>query len=141
MYHCPSCGRSAQPGRAACECGADLTLLATLDAMADAWFNRGVGALAEGNSGRAVEWFAASAAARPDDVEALLALALSWARLDRPREALSSLDRAAEKDATHPDIKPLRDALPENPDSMKNNLNRARKRDPRKKYRIRRISE
>ena len=83
MYSCPACGAEDVAGRAACRCGADLSLLLRLDGIADAWFNRGLEALAEGAPGRALEWFAACCVARPTDAAARLALARVWPQLGR----------------------------------------------------------
>ena len=79
---------------ARCHCGADLSLLLTLDAVADAWFNRGLAALGCEAPGEALEWFSACCAARPADGPARLAQAKTWARLGRFKEALESLEKA-----------------------------------------------
>src|SRR5262249_20419036 len=101
MYNCPLCGA---PGgvEAACRGGADLTLLRTIAAIPDAWFNRGTVALEAGQTGRALEWVAAACVANPSDVAARVALARIWARLGHRREALDALDRAADLDPQFP---------------------------------------
>jgi Flp pilus assembly protein TadD len=81
-----------------------LTLLLRIDAVADAWFNRGLEALAEGQPGRALEWMSACCAARGGDAAAHRALGKLWARLGHPAEAGSALDRAAELEPDSPDL-------------------------------------
>ncbi|MCI0582003.1 MAG: tetratricopeptide repeat protein, partial [Chloroflexi bacterium] len=92
-------------------CGADLSLLADLDAVADAWFNEALKALAAGAPARALEWLAASCAARPTDAAVLRALARVWAQLGHPGAARDALDRAAEIEPDDPDLEGLRQAL------------------------------
>ena len=111
MYSCPACGAEEVAGRSRCECGADLTLLQHLDAIADAWFNKALDALKEGAHGRALEWLSACCAARPTDAAARRAQAKVWAQIGRPNEARDSLERAAELEPDSPDIAQIRDAL------------------------------
>ncbi len=94
MYKCPACGADEVMGLARCRCGADLTLLLTLDAVADAWFNRGLSALGRDAPGEALEWFSACCAAKPGDGQARLAHAKTWARLGCFAEAAQSLEKA-----------------------------------------------
>jgi tetratricopeptide (TPR) repeat protein len=112
MYDCPACGAAVAAGAAACRsCGADLGLLRAIDAVPDAWFNRGLDAIAAGHPGRAVEWFAAACAAKPGDSRLWLALARAWARLGRPAEALGALSRAVDAGAVPEEAAVLRAAI------------------------------
>ena len=111
MASCPACGAEDIAAQTECRCGADLTLLARLDGIADAWFNRGLAALREGAPGHALEWFSACCAARPGDVDARLAQVRVWAQLGRWREAAGALDRAAAVDPAARDVEELRQAL------------------------------
>ncbi len=104
MYKCPACGAGDATGRTQCRCGADLTLLQALDAVADAWFNRGLQALDRDAPGEALEWFCACCAARPSDVAARLAQAKTWARLERYEQARDALEKARK---TAPDAEGL----------------------------------
>jgi len=113
MYSCPSCGRSDIEKTDTCSCGADLTLLRHLDAVCDAWFNRALGCLAEGEEGRALEWLSACCAGRPSDAGAALALAKVWARLGHWREASSALSRAADIDPCIEGLEAVRQAIQE----------------------------
>jgi Flp pilus assembly protein TadD len=112
-YGCPSCGADAAAGQLRCACGADLALLVGLGAIADAWFNRGLEALAAGQDARALEWLAAACAARPTDAAALRALARVWARLGHRAAARTALARAEEIEPGAPDLDELRRALSE----------------------------
>jgi tetratricopeptide (TPR) repeat protein len=94
MYKCPACGVDEVEGLGRCRCGADLSLLLTLDATVDAWFNRGLAALARQAPGEALEWFSACCIARPSDGPARLAQAKTWALLGRWQEAGDSLAKA-----------------------------------------------
>jgi Tfp pilus assembly protein PilF len=111
MYSCPACGAENVVGMTACRCGNDLTLLRGIDAAADAWFNRGLEALAAGAPGRALEWLSACCVARPTDAAALRIQAKLWARLGHVREAGEALDRAAELDPSSPDLLAAREAI------------------------------
>lgn len=111
MYSCPVCGADDVARQPTCACGADLSLLQRLDAVADVWFNRGLGALAEGALGRALEWICACCAARPTDAAARLAQGKMWAQLGRWEEARDALDRVASIDPTLPELAGLYDAL------------------------------
>lgn len=111
MYSCPACNAEDTAQRTTCRCGADLTLLLRLDAVADAWFNRALEALAQGAPGRALEWLSACCAARPTDAAARRAQARVWAQLGRIDEARDALDRAAELDPTAPELIVIREAL------------------------------
>lgn len=111
MYSCPACGASAVARRSRCVCGADLSLLVSLDGLCDTWFNSALTALAAGATGRALEWFAACAAARPSDGAALRALARVWAQLGHHREAGEALERAAAIEPDAPDVAVIRKAL------------------------------
>lgn len=98
-------------GLTACRCGADLMLLRRIDAIADAWFNRGLEALAAGAPGRALEWLSAYCAARPTDAAAHRVQAKLWAQLGHWTEASEALDRATELDPGAPDLLAVREAL------------------------------
>lgn len=111
MYACPTCGKQDVGGRAACECGADLSLLACLAAVADAWFNRGLDAVAQDDAPQALEWFAACCASRPTDGAAWLAVAKVWLRLRQFGAARRALERAAEISPDLPDVRRCRRAL------------------------------
>ena len=113
MYHCPACGAEDITARSTCSCGADLSLLEKLDAVADAWFNRALEALSRGAPGQALEWVSASCAARPTDAAARRAQAKLWAQLGRPDEASDSLARAVAIDPEAPEAALLRQALDE----------------------------
>ena len=111
MYSCPACGAEVIGNRLLCACGADLSLLARLDAVADAWFNEALASLEQGRPGRALEWMSACCAARPTDAAARCAQAKIWARLGRWQEAHDSLERAAALDPGAPDLQTIRDAI------------------------------
>lgn len=111
MFSCPECGHDQINGASRCRCGADLRLLHQIDAIANVWFNRALAALDDGSPGRALEWFAAVSAARPNDIEARLALVKLWAHLGRLPEARDALSRAALLEPDSPDIAKLCDAL------------------------------
>lgn len=111
MYSCPACGAEDTAQRATCRCGADLTLLQRLDAVADAWFNRALEMLAQDAPGRALEWLSASCAARPTDAAARRAQARVWAQIGRLNEAREALDRAAELDPFASELLTVREAL------------------------------
>ena len=113
MYSCPACGNSNVANQARCKCGADLTLLQCLEAVANAWFNRALSALADDRPGRALEWLSACCAARPTDAEARLVQAKVWARLGRWREASDALDRAEEVGVSSDDLQAVRDVVRE----------------------------
>lgn len=106
MYSCPACGAEEVTNRVVCLCGADLSLLQRLDSVADAWFNRALEALKNGEAGLALEWLSACCAARPTDSAARRAQAKIWGQLGHRKEALNALDRAAtiEPDAPEVDI-------------------------------------
>jgi len=111
MYACPACGRDSVADTAACECGADLSMLRVLEAIAEQWFNRALQALAEGRPGSALEWLSACCAARPTDAAARRALAKVWAQLNRWDEAGQALDRAAAIDPDSLELVEIREAL------------------------------
>jgi len=114
MYTCPSpgCGSADADGKARCnKCGADLSVLQCLSAVPDAWFNRGLKALEEGEPGRALEWLAACCTANPADAVALRALAKVWAQLGRYDDASRALERSADTEPGAPELDALRDAL------------------------------
>ena len=113
MYSCPACGSDEVAGQAACKCGAELTLLQHLDALADAWFNRALSALSENQPGQALEWLSACCAARPTDSQARRAQARVWAQLGRWGEARDALDRAEVLDPDSHDLQEIRQALQE----------------------------
>lgn len=121
-YNCPSCGKEIPFTRAICSCGADLSLLQGLDALSDAWFNRALKALSEGNRGRALEWLAACCAARPMDADARRAMAKVWAQLGHVNEAKAALELARDIDPENPEVAEIDLALLESsqhPDSRK----------------------
>jgi len=92
MYCCPQCGSDHVAGLAQCPCGADLSALRDLNAVAGAWFNRGLEFEAKGETGPALECFSACSIARPSDAAARRALAKLWLRLGHPGEARRCLD-------------------------------------------------
>jgi hypothetical protein len=108
MYSCPACGFDRVEGLSRCRCGADLSLLAELDATVDAWFNAGLDALGAGDTGGALEWLAAYAKARPTDAAGPAVLARLWLQLGHPDFALRCLDRAAELELETPERSALR---------------------------------
>jgi tetratricopeptide (TPR) repeat protein len=112
-YSCPACGAEVAERRLICACGADLGLLARLDAVADAWFNEALASLAAGAPGRALEWLSACCAARPADAAARRVQAKLWARFGHWREAHDSLDRAAAVDPDAADLQAIREAVNE----------------------------
>ena len=107
-YTCPACGREEVERRDFCPCGADLSLLATMEATLDAWFNEGLTAAEAADMPRALEWFAACVVARPTDVQALALLARVWHELGYPLATLRLLDRAAEVETEGSDRAQLR---------------------------------
>jgi tetratricopeptide (TPR) repeat protein len=111
MYSCPCCGAESAADRSKCPCGADLSLLARLDGVADAWFNEGLQALERGARGRALEWVSACCAARPTDAAARLVQARLWGQLGLWAEASDALERAAAIDPTLPELTAVREAL------------------------------
>lgn len=111
MYSCPSCGVENVAGLAVCQCGTDLTLLLRLDAVADAWFNRGLEAAAAHQPAKALEWMAACCAARPSDAAAHRARGRLWAQLACWPEADDAFERAAELEPDSPDLLEARQAL------------------------------
>jgi tetratricopeptide (TPR) repeat protein len=111
MYSCAACGAEEVGRQARCRCGADLTLLAQLDAVADTWFNRALAALAEDAPGQALEWLSACCAARPTDAAARRAQAKVWAQLGHWKEAAGALERAAAIEPDAPEIADIRQAL------------------------------
>jgi tetratricopeptide (TPR) repeat protein len=113
MYNCPACGAIDVEGRETCACGADLSLLARLEAVSDAWFNEGLRVLSEGARGRALEWFSAACAARPTDAAARRAQAKVWAQLGRWDEAREALERAALIEPDADELNTLRQAIEE----------------------------
>src|SRR5947209_1363764 len=113
MYRCPACGRDGIAKRMRCFCGADLSLLAQLDSLCDAWFNSALEALAAGKLARAIEWLSACCTARPSDASALSALAKTWAQLGRLDEAADALGRAAAVQPDGPSLVEIRMALDE----------------------------
>lgn len=104
---CPACSTEIPAHATRCGCGADVTLLRQLDGLPDAWFNRALEALANGEPGRALEWLAGTCVARPTDAAALRALARVWAQLGHPREALAAWERAAELEPIPPEDRGL----------------------------------
>ncbi|MCU0880713.1 MAG: tetratricopeptide repeat protein, partial [Pirellulaceae bacterium] len=111
MFTCPACGAEPPDRGDACRCGADLSLLRSLDAVPDAWFNRALEELAQNRPGRALEWLAACCTARPNDAAALRALAQVWGQLGHPAEAEDALRRSAAIDPDHPQVKLIHDAV------------------------------
>ena len=111
MYTCPSCGQKVDTSSVFCGCGADLSLLHSLDALADAWLNRALSAVSRRSPGLALEWLSAACAARPSDSQARLALAKVWARLGHLKEARHSLSLVRLNDPGNPGIAPIEKAL------------------------------
>ena len=113
-FNCPACGARPTSKRERClACGMDFTLLHQIDGVADAWFNRGIEAAAEGEIGPALEWLAASCAARPTDAAARCALAKVWAQMGSWEQASRVLDRAASIDPNAAGVVQLREAIGE----------------------------
>ena len=113
MYSCPACGAKDVNNQSTCRCGADLSLLQRLDALADAWFNQALEALTHNNPGHALEWLSASCAARPTDAAARRAQAKVWAQLGRWAEARDALSRAREIEPDEPELAEIELALQE----------------------------
>ena len=113
MYSCPACGAEGVANRSACRCGADLSLLQSLDSITDAWFNRALEALAEGAPGQALEWLSACCVVRPTDAAARRAQARVWAQLGLLQEAQDALDRAAAIVPDAPELADIQQALEE----------------------------
>ncbi|MCD4786504.1 MAG: hypothetical protein K8T10_21975 [Candidatus Eremiobacteraeota bacterium] len=112
MYSCPACGKEDVTGQITCiRCGTDLSLLKTLDSVADAWFNRALKEIDDGNSGRAIQWLSACCAARPMDAEALRIRAKVWGMLGHWKEARYSLEEAREIDPDALELKEIESAL------------------------------
>jgi tetratricopeptide (TPR) repeat protein len=111
MYSCPACGADKVASLDRCHCGTDLTLLRKLAAIPDAWFNRGLEALAAGRRGLALEWLSACCVARPTDGEARRTSIKVWAQLGCFEEARDALDRAAELEPDDPELREIRQAL------------------------------
>lgn len=111
MYSCPACGAEDVSNRSTCRCGADLTLLQRLDALADAWFNRALEALDLGKPGQALEWLSACCAARPSDAAARRAQARLWAQLGHWPEAQDALERARAIEPDAPALAEIQQAL------------------------------
>lgn len=111
MYSCPVCDNNDVVGQATCSCGTDLTLLRHLDAAIDAWFNRGLAALAACRKGEALEWFSACCIARPTDAEAHRLRGEVWIELDHTPEARAALERAETLDPGSLKLAPLREAI------------------------------
>jgi tetratricopeptide (TPR) repeat protein len=111
MYSCPGCGFPNAAGLDVCRCGADLSLLLNLSLVADAWFNKALDALAEGQAGQALEWLSACCAASPTDAAARRAQAKVWAQLGRTVEARDALEQALLLDPTSAEAKEIRCAL------------------------------
>ncbi len=106
MFRCPACGIEVQKDWVVCVCGASLLLLHRLEAVADAWYNRGLEELSAGRLGEALAWFSACCAARPTDAEARLAQARVWGQLGHWPECARAAQLARE-------IDPSLDGLPE----------------------------
>lgn len=111
MYACPACGARDATSQTLCKCGADLSLLRALAAVTDAWFNRALLALANGNAGEALEWLSACCAAQPTDAAARRAQSRVWAQLGHLDEARRALDRARQIDGASPDLAAIEQAL------------------------------
>lgn len=110
-YCCPACGAENVANQSTCRCGADLLLLQKLDAVADAWFNRALEALADGAPAQALEWLSASCAARPTDAAIRRTQAKVWAQLGKWEAAQDALDRAAVIDPDAPEVVEIQAAL------------------------------
>jgi tetratricopeptide (TPR) repeat protein len=111
MYSCPACGAEDVAGQSTCRCGADLSLLQRLDAVADVWFNLALEALAGGAPGRAMEWLSACCAARPTDAAARRAQAKVWAQLGCWEEARDAVERARAIEPDAPELAEIELAL------------------------------
>jgi predicted Zn-dependent protease len=113
MVACPACGNEIEAGRALCRCGADLSVLQRLDAVADAWYNRAMRAVAAGQAGEALAWISACCAARPTDAAARLVQARLWGQLGHPAEGLQALAQARDGDPDLPGLDATEQALRE----------------------------
>jgi len=111
MYSCPACGSEGVLGAGICRCGADISLLRSLDGLADAWFNKALMALASGDPGTALEWLSACCVANPTDAVARRAQAKVWAHLGRFAESRSALARAAAIDPNSPELESIELAI------------------------------
>jgi tetratricopeptide (TPR) repeat protein len=112
MFSCPACGADVIRHQSLCRrCGVDLSVLQRIDAVADAWFNKALEALAEGQPGRALEWLSACCAARPTDAAARRNLAKVWAQLGCWAEAQAAAELARAIDPTAPELHEIEEAL------------------------------
>ncbi len=107
MYSCPACGKEVDAGAARCPCGADLTLLRDLHALADSWFNRALAAAEGSELGQALELMGACCAVRPHDAEARYVLAQLYGQLGLADEAQAALARRRELDPAQPGLAEL----------------------------------
>lgn len=111
-FNCPACSVAVLDTSTACDrCGADLSLLHQLDGLADAWFNSGVSAAAEGNDGLALERVSAYCVIQPGDAEARLVQAKLWARLGCLCEARHAVSKARELDPERTEIDEVERAI------------------------------
>jgi tetratricopeptide (TPR) repeat protein len=99
MYSCPACGLEAANGSAVCACGENLSALRRFDALADAWFNRGLQCAQQGKPAEALEWMAACATARPSDAACRRAMSKLWIQLGHLEEAERCLALAANSES------------------------------------------
>jgi len=114
MFRCPACGVEVQKGWIVCTCGASLGLLRQMEAVADAWYNRGLQELSAGRPGEALAWFSACCAARPTDAAARLAQAKVWGQFGHWSECARAAQRAREIDPTLPGLQELEQLIQEN---------------------------
>jgi hypothetical protein len=113
MFRCPVCGIEVNPDWIVCTCGASLGLLRQLEAVPDAWYNRGLQELSAGRPGEALAWFSACCAARPTDAAARLAQAKVWGQLGHLPECTRAAQRVRELDPTLPGLQELEQFLRE----------------------------
>lgn len=113
MYACPACKTEDVAGQERCRCGADLSLLVRLQALADIWFNRALVAHAQGQHARALELLSACCVVRPDDAEARIVQAQVLAHLGRWQEACEAVHTARDIDPDRVELPSLETALVE----------------------------
>jgi len=113
MFTCPSCGEEPAAGQTTCKCGADLSVLASLDRLPDAWYNRALRAAGDGDAAAALEWMSACCAARPTDAGARCAQGKLWAQLGHWDAAARALAQAQAIDPDAPGSAELAKAIQE----------------------------
>lgn len=113
MYNCPNpvCRQQDVDGLDRCRCGADLSLLQHLDAMADLWFNRALEEVENGDRSSALEMLSICCAFRPNDVEAHIVKAQLLGQRGHRRKALAALAEARRVEPENVFIADIEEAL------------------------------